>query len=210
MFEPVFLLFEISLLLVVLCLLVSFFGFGFVVLFLQYLDIGFVLLLFYLYLSFGFVLESLLLIFILLFVFLKDLVEFVFILDLLDDFLFGLHLIFLFSFNVVVFDCLNQLIEPSVVSFSHFAQFAETGLLQLELIGVIFFDGLTLFLMLNLKPGKFMRLFFFHSTDLFNLLIVFFFFNPLPFGNLEIPFVNQTIVLSFRFSQKFVSFFFGI
>ncbi len=205
-----FLLFKISLLLVVLCLFVSFFCFWFVVLFLQYLDIGFVLLLFDLDLSFGFALELLLLIFVLLFIFLKNLVKFVFLLNLLNNFFFIFHLIFLFSFNVIILYCLDKFIKPSVISFSHFSQFTETGLFQLKLISVIFFNSLTLILMFNLKPCKFMRLLFFHSTNLFNFSIIFLFFNPLPFGDFEVPFINQTIVFGFGLSQKFVSFLFSI
>lgn len=189
MFQPVFLFFKVSLLFIVLCFLVSFLCLWFVVLFFQDLDVRFVLLFFYLDLSLGFILEFLLFIFVFLFVFLKDLVQFVFFFNLLNYFLFVLHLVFLFSLYVVVLDCLNQFIKSSVVGLSHFAQFTETGLFQLKLISVIFFYRLSFFFVLNLKSGKFMRLLFFHSAYLLNLLIIFLFFNSFSFSDFKVPFV---------------------
>ena len=190
MFKAVFLLFEVSLLLVVFCFFVSFLSLGFVILFFQNFDVGLILLFFNLDLSFGFVLEFLLLFFIGRFILFKNFIKPGFFFHFFDKFFIVLHLVFLLSLNVVVLDCLDQFIESSVVGFSHFTQFAVTGLFQLELVSVIFFNSLPFFFVLNLDSGKFLGLLLFHSTDLFNLLFIFLFFHSLPFGYFEVPFVD--------------------
>ena len=145
-----FLFFKVSLLLVIFGFFVSLFGFSFVVLLFEDFNVVLVFLFFEFDLSFGLILDFLLLFFVLSFLLFKNLIQLVFFFNFFNYLLFILKLILLFSFDVIVLNCLNQLIETPVICFSHFTQFAESSLLQLKLICVIFLYSLSFVFMFDL------------------------------------------------------------
>lgn len=152
MFESMFLLFKVSLLLVILGLFIAFLCFSLVVLLFQTFDVGLVVLFLYFDIFLGVSFNQLLVFVVLLLLAFVFFLQLPVLLLLFHEELLIFCLILLFLFYMTVFNGLDNLVKSLIIGLSHFTQLAETSLFQLNFVCIVFFYCLSLIFVLELQP----------------------------------------------------------